>query len=155
MQQFPASPEERVVVETELLKFQEAQTQLETQGTMKLNELRRAYSTQKSRAISPLDGPGYKPLPELDGTVTASEMIWRKPPDAPERGSMRESRTTLMGPDGTQEIVVVDREGSVELYCIKRFVFLTPDSKNLDLGKIQTARQFARAASKFLAVPLQ
>jgi hypothetical protein len=154
MQQFPASPEERVVVETELLKFQEAQTQLESQGGMKLNELRRAYSNQKSRAVSPLDGPGYKPLPELDGTVTASEMIWRKPADAPERGSLRESVNTIMGPDGTQKIVTVDREGSVELYCIKRFVFLTPDGKNLDFGKIQAARQFSRSASKFFAVHL-
>jgi hypothetical protein len=59
-----------------------------------------------------------------------------------------------MGPDGTQKIVTVDRESSVELYCIKRFVFLTPDGKNLDFGKIQAARQFARAASKFLAVNL-
>ena len=155
MQKFPSSPEERVVVDTELLKLKEAQTQLESQGTMKLNELRRGYANQKSRALSPLEGPGYKPLPELDGTVTASKMIWRKPAEAPERGSLRESTTTLMGPDGTQKIVTVDRECCVELFCIKRFVFLTPDGKNLDFGKIQAARQFARAASKFLAVPLQ
>jgi len=155
MQKFPSSPEERVVVDTEILKLKEAQSELESEGSMKLNELRRGYTSQKSLAISPLAGPGYKPLPELDGTVTASEMIWRKPTDAPERGSLRESIDTIIGHDGTQQIVTVDREGSVELYCIKRFVFLTPDGKNLDFAKIQAARQFARAASKFLAVTLQ
>ena len=154
MQKFPSSPEERVVVDTGLLKLKEAQTQLESQGRMKINELRRGYTSQKSRTVSPLAGPGYKPLPELDDLVTASEMIWRKPADAPERGSLSESTSTITGPDGTQKIVTVDREGSVELYCIKRFVFLTPDGKNLDFGKIQAARQFARSASKFLTVTI-
>lgn len=154
MQKFPSSPEERVVVDTELLKLKETQSQLESQGGMKLNELRREYANQKSRAVAPLTGPGYKPLPELDGIVTASELIWRKPADAPERGSLRESTSTIMGPDGTQKIVTVDREGSVELYCIKRFVFLTPDGKNLDFNKIQAARHFARSAASFLATYL-
>jgi hypothetical protein len=153
MRSFAASPEEKVVVDNELLKMKDAQAQLESSGFQQLNELRRSYDLHKARANAPFSGTGYNPLPPT-GQVTVSEKIWLKPAGSPERGSMRESTTTLMGPGGTQNIVHVDREGSAELYCIKKFVFTGPDGKKLDPQKIMIARSFAKSAADFLAVHL-
>ena len=153
MRSFAASPEEKVVVDNELLKMKDAQAQLESSGFQQLNELRRSYDLHKARANAPFSGTGYNPLPPT-GQVTVSEKIWLKPAGSPERGSMRESTTTLMGPGGTQNIVHVDREGSAELYCIKKFVFTGPDGKKLDPQKIMIARSFAKSTADFLAVHL-
>jgi hypothetical protein len=101
-----------------------------------------------------LGGDGYVPLPELDGFITASERIWRKPPDAPERGSLREGINTIIENGVTREIVRVDKEGSAELYCISRFVFADPTMRDLNVPAIMGARNFARAAAQFLGVHL-
>jgi hypothetical protein len=154
MRAFAVSQEEKVVIETELAKLKEEQVELEFSGSQQLNGLRRTYADQKANANAPFGGAGYSPVPAFDSLPTVSEKVWRKPTNAPERGSLRESTATLMGPDGTQTIVNVDREGSAELYCIKKFVFTTTDGKKLDAQKIAIARQFARSAAKFLGVHL-
>ena len=154
MRTFATSPEEKVVIDTELAKLKEAQVELEFSGSQQLNGLRRTYAAQKAKANGSFGGAGYLPVPAFDSLVTVSEKVWRKPTNAPERGSLRESTATVMGPDGTQTIVKVDREGSAELYCIKKFVFTTPDGKKLDAQKIFIAREFARSAASFLGVHL-
>jgi tetratricopeptide (TPR) repeat protein len=154
MRTFAASPEEKVVIDTELAKLKEAQVELEFSGSQQLNGLRRTYAAQKAKANGSFGGSGYAPVPAFAPLVTVSEKVWRKPTNAPERGSLRESTATIMGPDGTQTIVKVDREGSAELYCIKKFVFTTPDGKKLDTQTIAIARQFARSSASFLGVHL-
>ena len=154
MRTFAASPEEKVVIDTELAKLKEAQVELEFSGSQQLNGLRRTYSDQKAKANGSFGGSGYAPVPAFAPLVTVSEKVWRKPTNAPERGSLRESTATIMGPDGMQTTVKVDREGSAELYCIKKFVFTTPDGKKLDAQKIAIARQFARSSASFLGVHL-
>lgn len=151
---FPSTPEEKVVVDAELQRLKDLQSQLESDGSRHLNDMRRNYKQAKAKALSSLGGDDYKPLPELDGLVTASERIWRKPADAPERGSLREVTHTIVEPGGTREIVQVDREGSVELFCISRFVFVQEGTRDLDTQSIMIARRFARASAKFLGVHL-
>ncbi len=151
---FPSTPEEKVVVDAELQRLKDLQTRLESDGNMQLNDLRRSYQANKSSALVSLGGDGYVPLPELDGFITASERIWRKPPDAPERGSLREGINTIIENGVTREIVRVDKEGSAELYCISRFVFADPTMRDLNVPAIMGARNFARAAAQFLGVHL-
>ena len=151
---FPATPEEKVVVDAELQRLKDQQARLESDGTLQLNDLSRNHKEDKIAAISSLGGEGYAPLPELDGLVTASEKIWRKPPDAPERGSLREGIDTIIENGVTRQIVRVDKEGSVELYCISRFVFADSGSRDLNVQAIAVARDFARSAAQFLGVHL-
>jgi hypothetical protein len=152
--QFPSTPEEKVVVDTELQRLKDSQSQLESDGSRQLNDMRKTYKQATSKALASLGGEGYTPLPELDGLVTASERIWRKPADAPERGSLREGVNTIVENGVTRQIVRVDKEGSVELYCISRFVFADSGSRDLNVQAIAVARDFARSAAQFLGVHL-
>lgn len=150
---FPATPEEKVVVDAEIQRLKDLQSQLESDGNRQLNEMRRAYRQSKDEVVSLGDDGSYKPLPEFDGTITMSERVWRKPSGAPERGTMRETTSTVFEGGVPRQVVEVDREGGVELYCISRFVFAYPP-RELDPEAVMATRNFARTAAKFLGVHL-
>jgi len=149
--QFPSTPEERFVVDAEIQRLKDVQSRLESRGSSQLNKMRRIYEQAKAEAIAPLGGVGYRPLPALNewlNFVTFSERIWRKPPDAAERAGT---------PELTDAIVMTGappRECSVELFCISQFVFVQQATQDLDARSIMTARNFARAAARFLGVHL-
>lgn len=149
--QFPSTPEERFVVDAEIQRLKDVQSRLEYKGNSQFNEMRQVYEQAKAEAVAPLGGVGYKPLPELNewlNFVTFSERIWRKPPDAAERAGP---------PEHTDAIVMTGaptRECSVELFCISQFVFVQQGTRDLDARGIMSARNFARAAAKFLGVHL-
>lgn len=151
LEQFVRTPEEKVVVQAELDRLREQQSQMELDGELELNKLRREFANNYKQAQLPLEFDGYTPITEMDGTATVSEKIWRKPADAPERGSLK---TITVHPAWPGTKPKIDREGSVELYCIQRFLFLSPDGSSLDTDKISVAREFAQASAQFLGVRL-
>jgi hypothetical protein len=120
-----------------------------------MGELLKVYYANLERPKADESSNDYVPLENKqgrEGIVTTSEKIWRKPADAPERGSMREHVDTIIEPGGTRNVVVVDREGSAELYCINRFAFTSSDNSRIDTKAMMTARLFARKAASFLSV---
>jgi hypothetical protein len=56
------------------------------------------------------------------------------------------------GRGGAIDYIIDDREGSAELFCMNRFIFVTEDSSSLDAELIIHARTFARKLSQFLNV---
>lgn len=153
--QFPSNPEEKLVVESEIQNWKENQIKLESTALTRMGELLKGYNSNLERPKTDESPNEYTPLENKyskDGTVTTSLKIWRKPAGAPERGSMREHVDTIIEPGGTRNVVVVDREGSAELYCIKRFAFTSSDDSGIDTRAMMTARLFARKAADFLSV---
>jgi hypothetical protein len=151
LEEFSRTPEEKVVTQAELGKLREQQSQMELDGELALNKLRKnlAASTVASRAVS--ENEGYAPVGQMDGIATVSEKIWRKPADAPERGSLKTVASHPAWP-GTKP--KIDREGSVELYCIQRFLVPSPDGSSLDTDKMSVARGFSQASAQFLGLHL-
>jgi len=162
---FPVTPEEKVVVDAELQRLKDLQVRLENDGSRKLNDLRRKYNQSKADAMELGGSSGYVPIPKLDGVVPLSERVWRKPLASSERSSADDILITSLDLDGDRANIQVDRESSVELYCISRFVFaevqtdnsygFSFDTYNLAKKEIIITRDFARAAAQFLGVRLQ
>jgi tetratricopeptide (TPR) repeat protein len=153
--QFPSNPEEKLVVESEIQKLKENQIKFESTALARMGELLKGYYANLERPKADESPNDYVPLENKqgrEGIVTTSVKIWRKPSDAPERGSMREHVDTIIEPGGTRNVVVVDREGSAELYCIKRFAFTSSDNSRIDTRAMMTAKLFARKAADFLSV---
>jgi hypothetical protein len=151
LEKFVRTPEENVVVKAELDRLREQQSQMELDGELELNKLRREFANSYKQAQMPPEFDGYTPITDMDGTVTVSEKIWRKPSSAAERGSLK---TITVHPAWPGTKPKIDREGSVELYCIQRFLFPSPDGSSLDSDKMAVAREFAQAAAEFLGVHL-
>jgi hypothetical protein len=151
LDKFPVSVEEKVVVAAQIEKLKEVQAELEGEGYLRLNQLRRAYTDDRALAMGALSGTGYKPLPELDGYFVLSEKLWHKPPGAPQRGGDRMTVSTITTAAGTQKVTKTNREGSVELYCIRNFVIPARDGMSLDIEKMMAAISFADSAARFLS----
>jgi len=151
LEEFAKSPEEKVVVQDEFERLRNRQIELEIDGESRLNALRRQFVAALKAAQEMPSGAGYSPVTQMDGRATVSEKIWYKPAGAPERGSLK---TVAAHPSWPGAKPRVDREGSVELYCIQRFVFPSSDGGSLDLEKMGIARNFASSAAGFLGIYL-
>ena len=149
LEQFTSTPEEKVVVQAELDGLRERQSQLELDGELDLNKMRRELIENIKKAQTIAAKTGYAPITEMDGIATVSEKIWLKPSAAPDRGSLK-----TITADSDWQKGKVDREGSVELYCIERFVFPSAKKGEVDSDKISIARDFARTLAIFLGVHL-
>jgi hypothetical protein len=151
---FPQSSEEKVVIDEEIKKRNFLQKELEKKAFGEVKKLSDSYYDAMNISYSHVSEDQYFPIENknfIDFTVSLN--MWRKPKNIPERGSMRKYVQRYSGGrGGAIDYIIDDREGSAELFCMNRFIFVTEDSSSLDAELIIHARTFARKLSQFLNV---